>query len=106
MCEDKTLQQLVQPRAELVKKDKLLREMNEQNLKQIELLNALYADKRNQSKAMFCFKSMDNLNLIKCKVNKRLISQAQKETWREIEIEHANRKIQEQAQMIKALHDH
>eukprot|EP00957_Ditylum_brightwellii_P046273 3511177-Ditylum_brightwellii.AAC.1 len=48
MCAHKMLGQLAQLEAELVKKDKLLGEMKEQNQNQKELLNAPREDKQNQ----------------------------------------------------------
>eukprot|EP00957_Ditylum_brightwellii_P174433 13280978-Ditylum_brightwellii.AAC.1 len=72
----------------------------------MKLLNALSEDKRNQCKDMFCFDCLDNLNPVRIRVNKRLPEQAQKETPCEKELYEANRKIQEQAQMMNVLHDH
>eukprot|EP00957_Ditylum_brightwellii_P007017 530713-Ditylum_brightwellii.AAC.1 len=62
MCEHKLLERLARLKAELAEKGKMLRETNDQNQKQMELLNALREDKRNQCKDMFCFNCLDNLN--------------------------------------------
>eukprot|EP00957_Ditylum_brightwellii_P004140 315392-Ditylum_brightwellii.AAC.1 len=66
------LERLAQLKAELVKKDNLPRETKEQNQKQMELLNAVHEDKRNQCKDMFCFKCLDNAYPIEVQVNVRL----------------------------------
>eukprot|EP00957_Ditylum_brightwellii_P048001 3645079-Ditylum_brightwellii.AAC.1 len=62
MCEHKLLERLAQLEAELAEKDKMLRETNDQNQRQMELLNALHEDKRNQCKDMFCFNCLNNFN--------------------------------------------
>eukprot|EP00957_Ditylum_brightwellii_P210082 15364549-Ditylum_brightwellii.AAC.1 len=90
-------ERLAQLEAELVKKDKLLGEMKEQNQKQEELLNALFEEKQNQCKDMFCFDCLDNLNPVEIRMNARLCKQAEKETLWEKELCQANRIIQEQA---------
>eukprot|EP00957_Ditylum_brightwellii_P021459 1618644-Ditylum_brightwellii.AAC.1 len=86
MCEHKRLEQLAQLEAELVKKDKMLGEMKEQDQKQEELLNALCEEKQNQCQDMFCFDCLDNLNPVEIQVNARLCKRAEKETPLEKEL--------------------
>eukprot|EP00957_Ditylum_brightwellii_P081626 6209502-Ditylum_brightwellii.AAC.1 len=56
----------------------MLRDKNEQNQKQAELLNTFQEDKRNECKDIFCFDCLDNLNPVKIRANEILQEQAQK----------------------------